>query len=140
MFSQLPCFGVRPSQRREPSDHAANDRFRVRFPARHLARGGVSRFFRSQQRPTTLHRVDVNFVMTIAVLVEHPIAPPANVALTIRLGFVVATAGTPAKQHFGDLRHMAVWAFDLFRPTKLPHHPVTFRVVDQFLNIQSHPS
>ena len=65
-------------------------------------------------------------------VVERPVAHPAKVVLTIRLRFVVSV--------FGDLRRMTAWTLNAFRPAKLPHHLVTFRVVDQSLNVDSHPT
>jgi hypothetical protein len=54
-------------------------------------------------------------------VVERPVAHSAKVALMIRLRFVVSI--------FRDLCRMTVRAFDLLRPTKLPNHRVTFRVM-----------
>jgi hypothetical protein len=65
-------------------------------------------------------------------IVECLIAHSTEVSLTFRLGFIVSV--------FGDLRRMAMGTFDTFGPTKAAYHFVTFGIVDQSLNVQSHPA
>lgn len=65
-------------------------------------------------------------------VVEGTVAHSAEVALPLRLRVIVSV--------FGDFGRVAVWAFDAFGPTKTANHLVAFGVVDQSLNVNSHPA
>jgi len=57
---------------------------------------------------------------------------PAEVSLTLRLGFIVSV--------FDDVSRVAMGTFDAFGPAEMPHHLVTLGVVDQSVNVKSHPA
>ncbi len=65
-------------------------------------------------------------------VVEGTVAHSTEVSLPLRLCFIVSV--------FGDLGGVAMRTFDAFGPTKLPNHLVAFGVVDQSVNIDSHPA
>jgi hypothetical protein len=65
-------------------------------------------------------------------VVKGPITHTADVSLPIRLDFIMAV--------FGDFGGVAMGTLNAFRPTKVANHLVTLAVVDQSVNVQSHPA
>ncbi len=65
-------------------------------------------------------------------VVEGAVAHSAEVSLPLRLGFIGPV--------FDDLCGVTVRALDAYGPTKLSYHLVAFGVVDQSVNVDSHPA
>ena len=65
-------------------------------------------------------------------VVKGPMTQSAKVTLPVRLGFIVSV--------FNDFGRVAMRAFDAFRPSQLSNHLVTLGVVNQSVNVQSHPA
>ena len=65
-------------------------------------------------------------------VVEGSVAHSAEISLPLRLCFIVSISG--------DFGGVAVRALDAFGPTKLSNHLVALGVVDQSLNVGSHPA
>ena len=77
-------------------------------------------------------RLTVSVEHGFGQVVKGPMTQSAKVTLPVRLGFIVSV--------FNDFGRVAMRAFDAFRPSQLSNHLVTLGVVDQSVNVQSHPA
>jgi len=66
----------------------------------------------------------------VGQVAKRSVIPATEVMLAIRLDGSVSV--------FGDVGCIAVRAFDVFRPSKLVYHLITFGIIDQSVNVESH--
>jgi len=65
-------------------------------------------------------------------VIEGSIAHSTEITLSVRLSFIWSI--------FDDFGGVAMGTLDTFRPTKAANHLVTLGVVNQSVNVQSHPA
>jgi hypothetical protein len=65
-------------------------------------------------------------------IIEGPVTHSATIPLSMMLDVIVSI--------FNDFGGVAMGTFDVFGPTKLANHLVTLGVVDQSVNVKSHPA
>jgi hypothetical protein len=68
----------------------------------------------------------------VGQVVERSAALSTEIMLAIRLDGIMSV--------FDNVSIVAMGTFDAFRPTKLSHHLVTSGVIDQSVNVESHPA
>ncbi len=68
----------------------------------------------------------------VGQIIERPATIAANIVLTVGLFRIMSV--------FDGVVRVAMGAFDSFGPTKLLNHLIAFGVVDQSVNVNSHPA
>jgi len=65
-------------------------------------------------------------------IVERAVTHLAGIALTVRLSLVM-----PVFNHLGGV---TVWTFNAFRPAEVPNHSIALGIINQSVNVHSHPA